>query len=134
MQQYFEQFMGEQRRLERKFFFSISESKLLRFDCVNLLSLQEQSRAQFRSIYVLDISNFVSSSHTLMSYLSLCTFYSHSISFFIFFLFIRLRRDARKGRKRKIQNENTCLERKYRTSNPWLPYLTLKTARPHTDR
>ena len=46
-----EQYVGKQRRLERKFcFFGISEAELLRFYCVNLFSLQGQCRAQFRLI------------------------------------------------------------------------------------
>ena len=41
MQQHFEQIVGKQRRLERKFF-GISEAELLRFDCVNLFSLKQK--------------------------------------------------------------------------------------------
>ena len=37
MQQHFEQFVGNQRRLERKCF-GISEAELQRFDCVNVSS------------------------------------------------------------------------------------------------
>ena len=51
MQQHFEQFVGKERRLERMFM-GISETELLRFDCVNLVSLQGQCRAQFRLIYL----------------------------------------------------------------------------------
>ena len=60
---HFEQLMGKQRRLESKCL-GISDAELLRFDCVNLFFLQGQGRAQFRLIYVLDISNFVSSADT----------------------------------------------------------------------
>ena len=60
MQLHFEQFVGKQRRLERKFL-CISDAELLRFDRVNVLALQGQGKAQLRLIYVnvLDISNFV---------------------------------------------------------------------------
>ena len=50
MQQYFEQFMGKQRRLEGKYF-GIFEADPLRFDCVNQFSPQEQRKAQFSLIY-----------------------------------------------------------------------------------
>ena len=45
MQQYFEQFVGKQQRLESQFF-CFSEAKRYTFDCVNLLSLQGQCMAQ----------------------------------------------------------------------------------------
>ena len=52
MHRYFEQFVGKQRRLERKCF-GISEAQLLSFDCVNLFSLQGQCRTQLRLIHVI---------------------------------------------------------------------------------
>ena len=60
----YKQFVGKQRRLEIKFV-GIPEDELLRIDFVNLFSLPGQCRSRFRLIYVLDISNFVSSCDTL---------------------------------------------------------------------
>ena len=57
---------GEKKKTSKEVF-GISEAKLLIFDCVNLYSLLRQSRAHFRLIYVLDISNFVSSGDTLIN-------------------------------------------------------------------
>ena len=47
MQQHLKQFVEKERRLESKFV-GISEAEKLRFDCLNLFSLQGQCRAQFR--------------------------------------------------------------------------------------
>ena len=47
MQQYFEQCVGKQRRLERKRL-GISEAEIMRFDCVNRFPLQGLCRAQFK--------------------------------------------------------------------------------------
>ena len=53
MQQLCEQFVGNQRGLDRNIFCtSISDVEVLRFDCVGLFSLQCQCRAQFRLINV----------------------------------------------------------------------------------
>ena len=50
MQQYFEKFVGKQRRLEGKHL-GISEAEPLRFDCVNQFSLEELCRTQYSLKY-----------------------------------------------------------------------------------